>query len=81
MNKSSSSKGKPEVKEVSFRPAKGGIVSETRKETKRGGQGGGPISDYEHETAVHPTIESAHEHLSAMMGHHFKGKAEAKGEE
>lgn len=76
MSANNSSRGKPEVKEVSFKPAKGGIVSETRKEVKRGGQGGGPNYDYEHETAVHPTIESAHAHLTAMMGHAFAGKEE-----
>lgn len=80
MNANSSSRSKPEVKEVSFKPAKGGVVSETRKEVKRGGQGGGPMHDYEHETAVHPDMESAHAHLSAMMSHCFKGKEE-KGEE
>lgn len=81
MSANNSSRGKTEVTHVSFKPAKGGIVSETHKETKRGGQGGGPMHDYDTETAVHPTIESAHAHLTAMMGHAFAGKSEAKDEE
>lgn len=67
-------RGKPEVESVTFRPAKGGVISETARKIKRGGQGGGPMHDYEHETTVHPTIESAHEHLTAMMGHAFAGE-------
>jgi hypothetical protein len=67
MNTNSSTKGKRTVVEVSFRPAKGGVVSETRTETKRGGQGGGPSMDYDQETAVHPTAEDAHAHLDKMM--------------
>lgn len=71
-------RSKGEVKEVSFKPAKGGIVSETRREFKRGGQGGGPSHDYEHETAVHPDMKSAHAHMAAMMGHCFKGEKEGE---
>jgi hypothetical protein len=62
---------KGEVQEVSFRPAEGGLVSETHTKFKRSGQGGGPDFDHERETAIHPTIEHAHDHLSAMLGHHF----------
>jgi hypothetical protein len=57
------------LSEISFRPAdKGGAISETRTEYKRGGQGGGPDVDYDHETAVHPTIEHAVKHLKAKLG-------------
>lgn len=81
MSANDTKRGKGEVESVQFKPAKGGVISETRHKIKRGGQGGGPLHDYEHETAVHPTIESAHAHLTAMMGHSFAGKAEEKEEE
>lgn len=71
MSANSSSKGKPTVTSVEFRPAKGGVVSETRTETKRGGQGGGPMCDYDSATAVHPTLESAADHLKKHMGNAF----------
>lgn len=67
--------GKPgKVCEISFRPAEGGAVSETRTEYKRGGQGGGPDVDYDHETAVHPTLEHAVKHLKAALGPAFAGQ-------
>lgn len=64
-------KGKSEVCEVSFKPAKGGLVSETRTKSKRGGQGGGPDYDYETENGVHSTLEHASKHLKSTLGHHF----------
>lgn len=73
MKTDSNGKGNRECVSVEFKPAKGGVVSESRFETKRGGQGGGPMMDYDHETAVHPTEESAHEHLGKMLGQHFEG--------
>lgn len=64
--------GKPgKVCEISFRPAKGGAVSETRTEYQRGGQGGGPDVDYEHETAVHPTMAHAVNHLKNHLAEAF----------
>jgi hypothetical protein len=64
---------------VEFRPAKGGITSETHMKFKRGGQGGGPSEDHETETAIHPTMDHAHAHLTAMLGHCMANqKAEAK---
>ena len=36
MNTDTNGKGKRECVEVAFKPAKGGVVSETRFETKRG---------------------------------------------
>lgn len=79
MAKESSSRGKPEVQEVTFRPAKGGVVSETRMKYKRGGQGGGPMNDYESQTAVHSSHEEPSKHLKAMLGRCFGN--EEKGEE
>lgn len=73
VNANSAAKSKPEVSEVTFRKAKGGVISETRKEIRRGGQGGGPVMDYEHESAVHSDMKSAHDHLTAMLGHSFEG--------
>jgi hypothetical protein len=68
MSANSSSKGKRICESVEFRPAKGGVVSETRYKVARGGQGGGPTHDYEHESGVHATKEDAHAHLDKMMG-------------
>jgi hypothetical protein len=58
--------------EISFRPAEGGAISETRTEYKRGGQGGGPDVEYDHETAVHPTLEHAVKHLKKELAPHFQ---------
>ena len=78
MAKDSSSRArKGEVLGIEFKPAKGGLVSETHMRYKRGGQGGGPDWDHESETGVHPNMEHAHAHLEAMMGHCF-GAGEAK---
>jgi len=60
---------KGEVMGLEFKPAKGGLISETTTKYKRGGQGGGPMEDHERESAVHPTIKHAQEHLAAVMGH------------
>lgn len=74
MSKDNASKSrKGEVISVEFRPAKGGVVSETRTKYKRGGQGGGPMDDYEHETAVHSTKEDAAAHLHAALGKAWGG--------
>lgn len=60
-------KGKRTVESVEFRKAKGGVISETRFKTARGGQGGGPDCDYNHETAIHTTAEHAQAHLGKMF--------------
>ena len=62
--------------EISFRPADGGAISETRTEYKRGGQGGGPDVEYDHETAVHPTLEHAVKHLKKELAPHFQEEHE-----
>jgi len=62
--------------EISFRPADGGAISETRTEYKRGGQGGGPDVDYDHETAIHPTMEHAERHLRKTLGPAFGDEEE-----
>jgi hypothetical protein len=67
--------------EISFRPAEGGAISETRTEYKRGGQGGGPDVDYDHETAVHPTLEHAVKHLKKELGPHFHEEPEEEDED
>lgn len=64
---------KGELIEVSFKPAKGGVISETRSKHKRGGQGGGPDYDYETENAVHSSAEAAGKHLASTMAHCFTG--------
>ena len=72
-------KGHREVESVSYRPAKGGIISETRHKTFRGGQGGGPNFDWGSDDAVHPSMEHAMKHLKSMMGSVF-GEAQKDGE-
>jgi hypothetical protein len=72
---------KAEIVEVSFKPATGGIVSETRSKMRRGGQGGGPDWDYETESGVHPTLKHASEHLKATLGHHFAAAPKEQGSE
>ena len=78
MNRNTSTKSKPEVVAVEFRPLKeGGVMSTTRTETKRGGQGGGPSMDYESEDRAHSTMEDAHAHLTKCLGHCMpEGKAD-----
>jgi hypothetical protein len=74
------------VVEVSFRPAEAGekgLVSETHTEYHRGGSGGGPMFDVDHETGIHPTMESAKAHLEKSFGGHFgsgDGPKESKPE-
>jgi hypothetical protein len=70
------------VCEISFRPADtGGAESETRTEYKRGGQGGGPDVEYDHETGIHPTLEHAVKHLKETLGPHFGNLKEPGPEE
>ena len=59
---------KRELVTVEYRPAKNGIISETRTRTARGGQGGGPDYDLDHETAVHRNAGEAQAHLGRVMG-------------
>jgi hypothetical protein len=72
---------KPEILEVAFKPAKGGVVSETRTRTPRGGQGGGPSFEHDSEQGVHPTMEHAVAHLKSSLGHCFGAAPEAEVEE
>jgi hypothetical protein len=69
-------RGKEKIEGVEFRPAEGGLVSETRKKVSRGGSGGGPGYDYDHETAVHHSMDDAKAHLESCLGHVFKGGKE-----
>jgi hypothetical protein len=71
---------KAELLEVSYKPAQGGVISETRTRMKRGGQGGGPDYDHETEQAVHPTLEHAQKHLSKVFGKTFGGHEEPAAE-
>lgn len=68
---------KPEVTGIEFRPAQGGMMSETHTRTQRSGQGGGPLMEHESEMAIHPSMEHAKAHLEKCMGHCFGG--ESKG--
>lgn len=56
--------GRHELIEVSFKPATGGMISETRH--KMGGGKFGP--DYKHDTAVHGSLGHAVRHLKAAFG-------------
>ena len=66
---------KREVVAIEFKPAKGGIASETHFREHRGGQGGGPLMEHESEMGVHPDMASATAHLEKHLGHCF-GSAE-----
>lgn len=52
-----------EIQECSFRPAKGGMISETRSKTAGGKFG----PDYKTETAVHGSLGHAVRHLKSVM--------------
>ncbi len=56
--------GSRELIEVSFKPATGGMISETRHKT--GGGKFGP--DYKHDTAVHGSLGHAVRHLKTAFG-------------
>ncbi len=60
-----------QLDEVSFRPATGGLISETRRKSKNGDFG----SDYKRETAVHSNIGQAVRHLKSVMGSGVEKKA------
>jgi hypothetical protein len=73
---------KREVMAIEFKPAKGGIASETHFREHRSGQGGGPLMGHESEMGVHPDMASATAHLEKHMGHCFGGaESHAKEEE
>jgi hypothetical protein len=72
---------KSTVEHLSFRPAKGGVISELSMRTKRSGQGGGGMHDYESETTVHPTMEHAKAHLEKHMGDCFGGSEKSEASE
>ncbi len=64
------SHGSRELIEVSFKPATGGMISETRHKT--GGGKFGP--DYKYDTAVHGSLGHAVRHLKAAFGKAAGGK-------
>jgi len=72
---------KGEVMRLEFKPAKGGLISETHMKYKRGGQGGGPMEDHEMESAVHRPMKHAQEHLAAVMGHCFPSGTDKEDDE
>lgn len=59
------------VQGIEFKPATGGMISETRHKVSGGKYG----PDYKYETAVHPSIGHAVRHLKAAFGK----KSEKKG--
>lgn len=69
-------RGKAKIESLEFRPAEGGLISEMRKRVSRGGSGGGPAYEMDHETTVHPTMEHAEAHLRESLGHVFEGAKE-----
>jgi hypothetical protein len=87
MAANSGSRGKGEISEIRLEPMpKGqGVISHTESKFKRGGQGGGPMNDYETEKNHHPDEESLHAHIKAKLGHCFAEQgtnpAEKAGEE
>jgi hypothetical protein len=77
MSSKSSSKGKKIFKSIEFTPAKGGAISEARYQVNRGGQGGGPMYDYDTVRSIHPTKEDAAKCLTDTLMKHF-GESEAE---
>jgi hypothetical protein len=69
-------RGKTAIESLEYKPADGGVVSETRSKVSRGGSGGGPSYDYDHKTAVHSSLEDAKAHLESCLGHCFAGSKE-----
>ncbi len=63
--------GSKTLVEVSFKPATGGMISETRHKTSGGKFG----PDYKYDTAVHGSLGHAVRHLKAAFGHAGKKKA------
>jgi hypothetical protein len=66
---------------IEFKPAKGGIASETHFREHRSGQGGGPLMGHESEMGVHPDMASATAHLEKHMGHCFGGESHEPAKE
>lgn len=65
------------LQDVTFRPAIGGMISETS--TKKEGKMG---PDYRRETAVHPSIGHAVRHLKSLFGGEERtGKKKSMGKE
>lgn len=63
------------VDSVEFRPADGGLVSETRGKLKSPGKGKSMIGpEYKHSTGVHTTLSSAVAHMKKNLAHHFAKK-------
>lgn len=77
MNTNSSSKGKREIESLTFRPAKNGVISEASFRTQRGGQGGGPVHDYDSDKPMmHRTREEAHAEVDRHFGKHWGDSTE-----
>lgn len=55
---------KGELQDVTFRPAKGGLISETSHKVKGGKFG----PDYKRETAVHGSLGHAMRHMKDVFG-------------
>ena len=68
------------VDSVEFRPADGGLVSETRGKAKLSGKGRDAMTDYKHSTGVHTTLASAVAHMKKHLSHHFSKKTGKKSE-
>lgn len=73
---------KAKLREIRLEPVsdKGssGVLAHTTHVTKRSGQGGGPLEDYDTERTHHPTMESLTAHIREHMGSMFGEDSETK---
>lgn len=60
-----------DVDSIDFRPAEGGLTSETRYNGKNGSFGNT-------KRAIHPNLGSAMKHIKKTIGHHFAKKSSMK---
>lgn len=65
-----------DVLEVAFKPARGGLISETRIRRKVGKSASYDLGPSDSETAVHPSIGHAVKHLKDTFGSSFGGDGE-----
>jgi len=69
---------KAKIAEIRLEPldGKSGVMSHTTHETKRSGQGGGPMYDMEHEKKHHGSMDDLQAHISKHLAGNFKGEPE-----
>ena len=85
-HKSLPQKGHKEIESVSYRPVKGvdgengSVIARVSSKTARGGQGGGPMYDYNEDETALPSMEHVHKHMKKHLGSVFGVEPEDEGE-